>query len=296
MQQYKAELAFKTESTLGESPMWHPQQQKLYWVDIEKMELHNFDPSTTLHKIFKTEKRIGSVVPAKNGHLILALQGEIAELDPSTNTIKKLIDLEPHLPMNRCNDGKCDNQGNLWIGTMHINCKAGEGSLYCIDSKLNVVPVMQNLSISNGMCWSLAGDKMYFIDSSDRCVKCFDFNITKHELSNEKVVVKSRTDTELPDGMCLDSEGMLWVAFWGGQRVGRYNPKTGEPLAHIEVPALNVTSCCFGGADLKTLYITTAQEGLSQHQLLEYPLSGSLFSCSLQTSEFCGLAVDFFDR
>ncbi len=290
MQHYKAELAFKIDSTLGESPMWHP-QQKLYWVDIEKMELHNFDPATNVHWMLSTEKRIGSVVPAKNGNLILALQGEIAELGLGSHTIKKIIDLEPDLPMNRCNDGKCDKQGRLWVGTMNIDCKSMEGSLYCIDAKLNITSVLQNITIANGMCWSLKGDKMYFIDSSEHCVKCFDFNLNHPGLSNEKVVVKSRTAKELPDGMCIDSEDMLWVAFWGGQRVGRYNPKTGEQLAHIELPALNVTSCCFGGSDLKILYITTARQGLSQQQLLKYPLSGSVFSSTVKVS---GLPVNFF--
>ena len=291
MHQYKAELAFKIESTLGEGPMWHPQQQKLYWVDIEKMELHSVDPTTHIHSMLNTKKRIGAVIPATNGNLILALQGEMAELDLSTNSIKKLIELEPDQPMNRCNDGKCDKQGRLWVGTMNIDCKAGEGSLYCIDAKLNITSVLQNLTIANGMCWSLKGDKMYFIDSSEYCVKCFDLKLDHPELSNEKIVVKSKTDTELPDGMCIDSEGMLWVAFWGGHRVGRYNPNTGEHLTHIEVPALNVTSCCFGGVDLKTLYITTARHGLSESQLAEYPLSGSVFRCSPKAD---GISTDFF--
>jgi sugar lactone lactonase YvrE len=112
-------------------------------------------------------------------------------------------------------------------------------------------------------------------------------------LSNQKVVITSRIDEELPDGMCIDSEGMLWVAFWGGARVGRYNPQTGEQLAHMEVPALNVTSCCFGGADLKTLYITTARQGLSQETLSKYPLSGCLFSSTVEVS---GSSVNYFKQ
>jgi len=293
VQQFKAELAFQIESTLGESPMWHPEQQKLYWVDIEKMELHNFHPATKDHSMVPTKKRIGSVVPANNGNLILALQGEIAEMDLSTYATKKLIDIEPGLPMNRCNDAKCDKQGRLWVGTMDMDCKPGKGSLYCIDATLKITAALQNLTISNGMGWSLTGDKMYFIDSAEHCVKCFDFNIDHPKLSNQKVVVKSRTDKELPDGMCIDSEGMLWVAFWGGARVGRYNPQTGEQLAHIEVPALNVTSCCFGGIDLKTLYITTAREGLSEQKLFKYPLSGSLFSSTVEAG---GSVVGYFKR
>ena len=154
MKTFKAELAFKINSILAEGPLWHYHQQKLCWVDIEKMELHTFDPSTTIHSQLSTKKRVGAIVPAKNGNLILALQGEIAELNLATNEIKKLIDLESGFPENRCNDGKCDKQGRFWIGTMNIDCKPGKGSLYCIDGNLNVTTVLQNLTISNGLGWS----------------------------------------------------------------------------------------------------------------------------------------------
>jgi sugar lactone lactonase YvrE len=293
MKTCKAELAYKIESTLAEGPLWHHHHQKLYWVDIEKMEFHTFDPLTNIHSQLYTKKRIGAVLPSKNGNLILALQGEIAELNSVTNEIKKLIDLEPGFPENRCNDGKCDRQGRLWIGTMQVDCKPGKGSLYCIDSNLKVTTVLQNLTISNGIGWSLAGDKMYFIDSNDQHVKQFDFKVDHPSLTNEQIIIRSETTNESPDGMCTDSEGMLWVAFWGGGRVGRYDPATGKQLAEIEVPALHVTSCCFGGTDFQTLYITTARQGLSEQQLREYPLSGSLFSCQPGIG---GLPADFFLR
>ena len=125
----------------------------------------------------------------------------------------------------------------------------------------------------------------------DQHVKQFDFNIDFPSLTNEQVIIRSNTKNESPDGMCVDSEGMLWVAFWGGARVGRYDPVTGKQVVEITVPALHVTSCCFGGTDLQTLYITTARQGLSQQQLQEYPLSGSIFSCQPGVS---GLSADVF--
>lgn len=291
MKTFNATPAYSIASTLAEGPLWHPHHQKLYWVDIEKMELHTFDPSTNAHSQRSTKKRIGAVLPAQNGNLILALQGELAELNIATNEIKTLFDLEPGLPENRCNDGKCDKQGRLWIGTMNVDCKPGKGSLYCIDRNLKVTTVLQNLTISNGMGWSLAGNEMYFIDSHDQHVKRFDFAIDHPSLSHEQIIIRSATTHESPDGMCVDSEGMLWVAFWGGARVGRYDPSTGKQLAEIAVPALHVTSCCFGGSDLHTLYITTARQGLTEQQLQDYPLSGSLFSCQPGVS---GLTADFF--
>jgi sugar lactone lactonase YvrE len=291
MKTFKAELIFKINSTLAEGPLWHDHQQKLYWVDIEKMELHTLDPFSAIHSQLSTNNRVGAAVPAKNGNLILALQSEIAELNLITNEIKNLIGLESGIPENRCNDGKCDKQGRFWIGTMNVNCKPGEGSLYCIDGNLKVTTVLQNLTISNGMGWSQAGDKMYFIDSHDQHVKQFDFNTDYPSLTNEKVIIRSNTKNESPDGMCVDSEGMLWVAFWGSGRVGRYDPVTGKQVAEIAVPALHVTSCCFGDTDLQTLYITTARQGLSELQLQEYPLSGSIFFCQPGVS---GLSADVF--
>jgi sugar lactone lactonase YvrE len=292
MQKLKASLVVKANAVLGEGSLWHPIQQVLYWVDIEKMEVHSLEPCTNMHKVWLFGKRVSALVPSVNGNIIMALQGEIAELDITSGTIKTLARLESHLPQNRCNDGKCDAAGRFWIGTMHVDCKVGAGSLYCIDSHLNITKVLQNLTIANGMGWSPAGDVMYFIDSEDRKVRSFDFSTDKAELDNEKTVVSFDNKAEMPDGMCVDNEGMLWIAFWGGSRVGRYDPLTGEALSEIEVPAPHVTSCCFGGEDLTTLYITTARQGLSEDQLERHPLSGSIFSCIPGAK---GSHADFFD-
>jgi sugar lactone lactonase YvrE len=291
MQKLKASLLLKTDSILGEGPAWHEGQQRLYWVDIKKMQVHCFEPRTNNHLVWSVGKKVGAVVPATNGNLILALQGEIAELDIISGTVTTLKELESHIPENRCNDGKCDAAGRFWIGTMNNSCKPCEGSLYCIDRALNVNSVLTELSVSNGMGWSLNGNQMYFIDTADHNVKRFDFHRDEVTLRNEQVILRFEDTDESPDGMCVDSEGMLWIAFWCGKRVGRYDPVSGKQLAEIEVPALNVTSCCFGGDDLATLYITTAREELSASQLEDYPLSGSLFSCKPGVK---GLNPDFF--
>lgn len=293
MQKLKASLFLKMDSTLGEGPVWHERDQRLYWVDIKKMEVHCFEQRTNNHLVWLVGKKVGAVVPATNGNLILALQGEIAELDMTSGMVSTLKELESHIPENRCNDGKCDAAGRLWIGTMNNSGKPGEGSLYCIDSKLTINRVLKELSISNGMGWSLKGDQMYFIDTADNNLKRFDFHPGEVTLLDEQVIMRFENPDESPDGMCVDSEGMLWIAFWGGKRVGRYDPVSGKQLAEVEVPAFNVTSCCFGGDDLATLYITTAREELSARQLEDYPLSGSLFSCRPGVK---GLNTNFFTR
>lgn len=279
------------DSILAEGPVWHHLQQKLFWVDIEKKEVNGFEPLTRKHIVYPVSKRVSAIIPAENDTFILALQGEIAEMDLPSGMIRTVMQLESTLPHNRCNDGKCDPAGRFWIGTMHLDCNRGEGSLYCIDQPFHITQVLKNLTIANGMGWSPDGQHMYFIDSDDRNVKRFTFNKNGCELLDEKIILQFKNTHELPDGMCVDAEGMLWIAFWGGKRVGRYNPGNGMQLAQIEVPASQVTSCCFGGKDLTTIFITTARRGLSKTEIVKYPLSGSLFSCKTDVS---GLETNFF--
>jgi sugar lactone lactonase YvrE len=279
----------KSENTLGEGPLWHSVHQMLYWVDIEKKVLNGFEPHTKRHRQWSVPKRIGTVVQGSNGSLVLGLQGEVAALDPLTGQVRTLLELESNLPDNRCNDGKCDPAGRFWVGTMQLETKPKMGSLYCIDKDLRVQKVLTGLTIANGMGWSPEGEFMYFIDSADHNVRRYRYTRDHAILQEEKVIL--RFDNELPDGMCVDSEGMLWIGFWGGGRVGCYDPATGRQLVDIEVPAPNVTSCCFGGKELTTLYITTAREGLTDEQLKQFPLSGSLFMCDLEVR---GLNADIF--
>lgn len=286
-----ADPLLKIESMLGEGPLWHSIHKMLYWVDIEKKILHALELHTHRHREWSLPKRVGAVIPASSGNLILPLHGEIAEFNPSTGKSRILLKLEADLPDNRCNDAKCDPAGRLWVGTMHLETKPGTGALYCIDKELKVHKVLTGLTISNGMGWSPEGDHMYFIDSAEHQVKRFKWNADKVSLTDEKVILRFENMDESPDGMCVDSEGMLWIGFWGGSRVGRYDPVTGKHLADIAVPAPHVTSCCFGGDELKTLFITTAREGLTPEQLREFPLSGSLFSCEQEVE---GSDASFF--
>jgi sugar lactone lactonase YvrE len=276
MKKLQATMLLATNSTLGEGPLWHAEHKMLYWVDIEQKIVHAFEPHTGRHRTIEVPKRVGTVTGASNGKLIVGLQGEIAELDPNTGRLRTITLLEPDLIDNRCNDGKCDPAGRLWVGTMQLETRPKMGSLYCIGHDLIPHRVLSGLTISNGMGWSPDGQYMYFIDSAD-------YKVRRYRYSNQAILKEERIvlafEKDLPDGMCVDSDGNLWIGFWGASRVGCYDPTTGEHLLDVHVPAPHVTSCCFGGDDLKTLYITTAREGLSEDQLKEFPLSGCLFTC-----------------
>ena len=146
--------------------------------------------------------------------------------------------------------------------------------LYCLDENLQVKQTLMGVIQGNGMGWSADAKKFYFIDTERFCVQDFDYDIEKNALSNGRVCVAVPKEMGIPDGMTVDDEGNIWVALWGGHGVIKYDPKTGDILDKVEVPAPNVTSCCFGGEKLDELYITTAS---LLTDLEQYPLAGSVF-------------------
>lgn len=275
MQTWKAELLFETKLVLGEAAFWHHEWKKFLYVDIEEKIVGCIDPLTKKVTERNVGKRVGTVVPSTNGKLVVALQGSIEELDFEPGTLKHFADIETNEPGNRCNDGKCDALGRLWIGTMHARAELKKGALYCYSTSLK--KVVPNLSVPNGICWTSDNRTMYFIDTFDCNIKAFDYDLSSGSLSNERVAVYVKELGFFPDGMAIDSEGMLWVAMWGGSCVNRYNPGDGSLIGKVHVPAPHVASCAFGGDDMQQLLITTARSGVSEQHLKDYPLSGSLF-------------------
>ena len=175
------------------------------------------------------------------------------------------------------NDGKVDNSGRYWAGTMDIGQGAASGSLYRLDPDLSVQQCDTDYIICNGPTFNLANSIIYHTDSIKRTIYALDMAPTG-ELSNKRVFTEFTQDDEgVPDGMTVDSEDCIWVAHFGGARITRYSP-AGEILQVVPIPALNVTSCTFAGSDLDTLYIVTASTAMSDEQLKQYPLAGSLFS------------------
>jgi len=275
MQTWEAALFYKTELILGEGPHWHPEWGKFLYVDIEGKKVGRIDPVTKIAEERTFEKRIGTVVPAINDKLIIAFEDAIAELDFKTGIAKETVKIEADKSGNRCNDGKCDNAGRLWVGTMNMEDKLRQGALYCFDGSLQ--KKIKGISISNGICWSKDNTTMYYIDSYAYNIKAYDFDLKTGDISNERVVVEVKEPGHIPDGMAIDEEEMLWIAMWGGSCVHRYNPANGALIGKVQLPVPNVTSCAFGGENMKTLLITTAGSGLDDEQLRQFPLSGSLF-------------------
>jgi sugar lactone lactonase YvrE len=275
----KAELFIQSDNILGEGPVWDAKQNELLWVDIERKLLCFCNVNTGDVSNIELDSRIGTAVPtAHSAEYLLALQSGLKIYNRKTCKYQLISDPEKDINNNRFNDGKCDPMGRFWIGTMDINAKPAKGNLYCLDQDLNISKKLQNLSISNGMAWSIDHRKMYFIDTATHKVVCFDYDSVTGNIENSHIVIHVPHSHGAPDGMCIDSEGMLWIAHWGGGNVSRWNPFTGELLQKVDVPAPHVTSCCFGGENLDTLFITTAKSGMSEELLKQYPYSGSIFS------------------
>jgi sugar lactone lactonase YvrE len=289
----KADLLLVTNSLLGEGAIWNQEGQRLYWVDIELKRLHCFDPIGLEHESTSFQKKITTIVPTTKGDLLIGMEDGIYKYKRSIDELT-LVRSNPENSTtgNRFNDGKCDPSGRFWIGTMGDDESA---ALYRLDADYQLHTILTGITNSNGILWSPDKLTMYYIDTPTYEVKAFDFDNNTGQTSNPRVIINIPASMGYPDGATIDSEGMIWIAIWGGYCVSRWNPKTGELLSTIAVPSKNVTSCTFGGANLDTLYITSARDQLSESELLQYPNSGSLFkaqpgSTGIKTNLFADIS------
>lgn len=275
------ELVLNIKASLGESPAWDHTNQILYWVDILEKKVHIFNPVTFENRSIILKKQIGAITPKTTDEAVVALEDGFYFLNIKTEEVSCINRPEIHMKNNRFNDGKCDAYGRFWAGTMDKSYIKGQGTLYCLDTDLIVKKKVGNVGLSNGLTWSIDNKYFYYIDTLNNDVICFNYDITTGEISNPVRIIMFPEHEGMPDGMTIDEEGMLWIAHWGGSKVSRWNPNTGKMISSIDVPAINVTSCIFGGKDLDELYITTARTGLSKEQLQMYPYSGGLFKIKL---------------
>lgn len=278
----EAELIIDMKAMVGEGAVWDHREKALYWVDILGKKVHIYRTTRKTCRTINVKKLIGTVVPRKSGGLILALQDGFYFLDEKTEELTFITDPERDKPENRFNDGKCDPAGRFWAGTMALKKpedgpRPFTGALYCLDTNLEVRKVIQGLSVSNGIIWNREGTVMYLIDTTVRQVWAYDFDCTKGIPSGRRVAIEVPKEHGAPDGMTIDADGKLWIAMWGGSKVSRWDPASGQHMMDIYIPAKNVTSCAFGGENLDELFITTARAGLDNDELERYPVSGGLF-------------------
>jgi sugar lactone lactonase YvrE len=271
------ELVLEARADLGEGPAWERHSSRLYWVDIHAGHLHIFNPSDGTDQRIDVGEFIGCAAPRRAGGVVLGLRSGFALLDLPAEKLTRLVNPEPELPDNRFNDGKCDPAGRFLAGSMDDAEIEASGSLYSLRPDGSVKTLLTGKRISNGLAWSPDQHTFYFIDTPTRLVMAFDYDLATGGIANPRPAISVPPGLGWPDGMTSDAEGMLWVAMWGGAKLTRWDTASGRLLENIPIPALNVSSCCFGGPDLTDLYITSARKGMHAEQLAKYPLSGGLF-------------------
>ncbi len=282
------ELVLDTRAELGEGPSWERLSGCLYWVDIRLGHVHIFNPKDGTDRLIEVGEPLGCVAPRRSGGLVLGLRSGFATINSplsqpaglgvgSGPMLTYLVNPEAQLPGNRFNDGKCDPAGRFLAGSMDNAEIEATGSLYSLDPGGSLKTLLTGTRISNGLAWSPDYRTFYFIDTPTLTVMAYDYDLATGAIANPRPAITVPPGLGWPDGMTSDGAGMLWVAMWGGAKLTRWNPATGQLLAEIPIPAFNVSSCVFGGPDLTDLYVTTARKGMDADQLAKYPLSGGLF-------------------
>jgi D-xylonolactonase len=261
-------------AVLGEGPVWVEREAALYWVDINGRKVFRFGDDGQVRE-WPTPFRVGSLAPRASGGFIAGTDEGIAEIDFETGTFEILLNPEENLPGNRFNDGKVDRRGRFWAGTMDDQERRASGTLYVVEPGLEASAVDSGYHVTNGPAFSPLGETMYHNDSARQITYAFDID-TDGRASNRRVFLQFNAGDGYPDGMTVDSEGCLWIAFWDGWCVRRYSP-AGDWLETIKVPVQRPTSCAFGGPDFDRLYVTSASRDLDEAALAMQPNAGGLF-------------------
>lgn len=262
---------------LGETPLWCGRTNTLWWLDIEQPRLQSYHPASGVHRVYPFEcDWLGSLALTTGNALLVATDLSLRLFDPQTGEQALLVELEKDVD-NRLNDGRVDSHGRFWVGSMDNGLSNPSGSLYRVDANGQASTHHSGIIVSNGIVHSPDGRTMYLTDTRRFTTWAFDVDPQSGTLSGQRVFADYSSSGDRPDGATVDVDGCIWQAFFAGRRIVRYTP-AGAIDRVIEVPVSNPTCLCFGGSDLRTLYVTTAFKFLSPAQLAAEPMAGSLLA------------------
>jgi len=288
----KAEVreVLHTECTLGEGALWDAQRKVVWFVDIKKHHVWHYDPATGSNGRAEAPDQVGWVLPAEDGRLLCGLKEGLWTFDPEHQTFTRLTGVPGEPASNRNNDACTDTRGRVWFGTMDDGEKADTGRFYLFD-KGQVTPAgPDHVSITNGPAVSPDGNTIYFTDTLGK--KILAGEVTDEGVRNVRLFVDTAAHfpDAFPDGPVCDAEGYVWSGLYFGDRIARFAPD-GRLDATVAMPTSNLTKLCFGGDDLKTVYVTSARGGLSPEKLAAQPLAGSLLAFESPVAGFVGTRV-----
>ena len=281
MQTPGLQLAFNMPMQLGESPLWHPREHRLYWIDIDGRAVHRLDPQNNMHQVLGRCHRNPAQLPGRQpAAWCVACAPGLAMLDTDSGTLSMFADaLRPG--RERFNDGRCDAAGRFWVGTIYEPRDRPEARLYVLDHGM-LRDSGKRATVSNGVAFSPDNRTLYHSDTTSHCITAYDYDVATGAIENGMLLHRFSTERGAgyggrPDGAAVDSEGNYWCAMYEGGRLLQLAP-TGAILREILLPVRCPTMMAFGGSDLRTLYITTVSNKRSAEELAACPLSGCLLS------------------
>lgn len=298
----------RAQALIGESPTWDADSGRLLWVDVLRGELHSSDVGSGSDRVFSVGTALGAVALRRTGGVVVAAGDGFAfvgdsALEAASGELRgadltwvwrlgnsEVGSLGPTGLSVRMNDAKCDRLGRLWGGSMTVERIPGACSLYRLDADHTVTCMVENVTLSNGIAWSPDYDKMFYVDTPTRRIDVFEFDEHEGRLRDRRPFTHIAEGCGNPDGITVDEDGCVWVALARGGAVHRYKPD-GEIALAVDVPAGLVTSVTFGGPQLDLLFVTTGCVGMSELELFEKPLSGSVLVYEVGTR---GMAPERF--
>ncbi len=271
------ECIYEAKDILGEGPIWHPDEKKLYWCDNLRSCIHCYDPVSGNLQQWDMPEEVGSIVFRSKGGIVAGMKSGFCSIDLDSMKIEPIADPESDIPGNRFNDGKCDRRGRYWCGTMDAALTNPTAALYKLDTDLSCHRMDKGFICSNGMAWSPDNRTMYFADTRAEIVYAYDFDIETGTIENRRQFISTAEIPGRVDGATVDTEGNYWCAHIHGAAIACYDPM-GRLIRSIDMPVRQPTMCTFGGNNFDILFVTSATKFLKAGEAETQPLAGALFA------------------
>lgn len=278
----KPRTLWTVECELGEGPLWSG--GALWFVDIKKQKVHRYDPADGGRRSWDSPEQIGFLLPASGGGFVAGLQSGLHGFDPDRGTFEIIREVEPELRGNRLNDGVVDPAGRLWFGSMDNGEAEATGSFYSYHRGALTHSGLPKVAITNGPAISPDGRTLYWVDTLGQTISAAELR-GDGTLGESRVIVTLAPKEGFPDGPTVDSEGCVWISLYWGWEARRYSP-SGELLERVSFPVSNITKIAFGGDDYRTVFATTARQGIKPDGFAKQPEAGALFAFEVDVPGF----------
>ena len=267
---------WNSQCELGEGPVWVERDQALWFVDIKKQKIHRLDPASGDKSSWAAPEMIGFLLPARGGGFVAGLQSGLHKFDETDGSFTPIAAVEADLPANRLNDAVTDPSGTMWFGSMDNDETADSGAFYRFFDGAVERTELTGICITNGPAVSPDGSLLYYVDTLGKTIHVADI-ASDGSIANRRLFTTIADGEGYPDGPTIDSEGCVWISLYDGWQTRRYSP-AGELIQRVRFPTANITKIAFGGPDLRTVYATSARQGMSAEALAAQPQAGDLFS------------------